>query len=172
MARVGGRWPGQLRRYMASSSIQRISSFYTGIMKLLPVPLMSLANIFAAVGIADHSLPLFPDGLTVLAFTVVALVFFAWHSYRLKFVAVDNDHLYVSGWFKHRAIPLSNVEQIYYSPGIGMVFIGLKSPSAFGRRIAFMPTIGSALRVVLKSPSVVDELRNLVAQASKSTDAI
>ena len=157
---------------MASSTLQRVSSLYTGIMKLIPVPLISAAAVFAALGIAGRTLPLFPDGAIVLTFTLAALAFFAWHSHRLKFVAVDNDQLYVSGWFKHSAIPLSNVESIYYSPGIGLVFVRFKSPSLFGPKIAFMPTLGAAIRSALKSPSIVDELRGLVEHATKSGNAI
>ena len=160
-----------LNRYMASSATQRISSHYTGIMKLIPVPLISAAVVFAALGIAGRTLPLFPDGALVLTFTLAALAFFTWHSYRLKFVTMDNDKLYVSGWFKHSAIPLSSVENIYYSAGVGLVFVRLKAPSVFGSTITFMPTLDSAIRSALKSPSIVDELKGLVKNASKSDGA-
>jgi hypothetical protein len=161
---------------MASSTIQRISSLYTGVMKLLPVPMLSLAAIFAIIGIADRSLPLFPDGLIVLTFTLAALAFFAWHSYQLKFVGVDTDHLYVSGWLKHAAVPLSNIENVDYFLGIRflakLIVVRLKSPTPFGATIYFMPTVGATIRASLNSPSVVDHLRRLVEHASKPPDAI
>ncbi len=136
-------------------------------MKILPVPLLSFAVLIIVWSIADRSLPLVPDGILMLAFTVAALTVFTWYSYRLKFVAVADNKLYVSGWFKHHAIPLCNVERIYYPFGGGLVFVDLKSPSAVGRRIVFIPTIGDALRGTLRSPSVVDDLRSRIA-ASKT----
>jgi hypothetical protein len=161
---------------MASSTTQRISSHYTGIMKLLSVPVLSIAVVFEFLGIAGRTVPLFPDGTIVLAFTLAALAFFAWASYQLKFVGVDGDHLYVSGWFKDIAIPLSNVEAIDYFLGIRflarLIVVRLKSPSVFGATIYFMPTVGATIRASLNSPSVVDDLRRLVEHASRSADAI
>ena len=149
---------------MASSTTQRISSLYTGIMKLAPVSISAVLILLVILAVADPS-GLFPNGAIVLVMLVAALTFFAWHSYRLKFVAMDSNQLYVSSWFKHTVVPFSNVDNIYYSAGVGLVFIRLKSPSVFGLTITFMPTLSSALRSALNSPSIVDELRGLVRNA-------
>jgi uncharacterized membrane protein YbaN (DUF454 family) len=138
--------------------------------------LTAMLMLVAALGIAGRTLPLFPDGVIVLTFTLAALAFFAWHSYRLKFVAVDDGHLYVSGWFKHIAIPLSNIQSVDYFLGVRffakLIVVRLKSPSTLGATIYFMPTVGATIRASLNSPSVVDDLRRLVEHASKPADAI
>jgi hypothetical protein len=161
---------------MASSAMQRVSSLYTGIMKILPVPLVAMATVFALLGIADHTLPAFPDGILVLTMTLGFLGCFLWGAYRLKFVAVDDNYLYVSGWLKHIAIPLSNIESIDYFLGIKfmarLIVVRLKSASEFGQTIYFMPTVGAAIRATLNAPSVVEELRQLVDKASNPAAAI
>jgi len=134
-------------------------------MKLLPLPLAG-AVVLIIVGLLTRALPLFPDGLFVLGFTLAALVFFSWRSSLLKFVRVDSDTLYVFDWFKRIAIPLSEIEHVYYSGGVGLVFVRLKSPSDFGSKIAFMPTFGASMFSMLGSASVAEELRELVKKAS------
>lgn len=129
--------------------------------------------VLIMMGILARTLPLFPDGLFLLGFTFAALVFFSWRSSRLKFVRVDSDTLYVADWLRRSAIPLSEVEHVYYSGGVGLVFVRLKSPSDFGCKIAFMPTFGASILSMWGSPSVVEELRDLAKKTSTdSTSAI
>ncbi len=144
---------------------RRISSLNTALAKLLPLPLAG-AVILVIAGLLTHALALFPDGLFVLGFTLAALVFFSWRSSLLKFVRVDDDTLYVFDWFKRIAIPLSEVDDVNYSGGIGLVFVRFKSPSDFGSKIAFMPTFGASIFSMLGSGSVAEELRELVKKAS------
>lgn len=73
---------------------------------------------------------------------LAGLTFFSWHSSRLKIVAVDDENLYVSGWFTRSVITLSEIEYIYFSAGIGLVVVRSKSESHFSHTIAFMPTWG------------------------------
>jgi len=141
-------------------------------MKLVPVPIISAMFILLVVSTVVDSATLFPNGPIMLIILVAALAFFAWQSYRIKFVAMDNNQLYVSSMFKHTVVPFSNVDNIYYSAGLGLVFVRLKSPSVFGSTITFMPTLGAVIRSALKSPLIVDELRGLAKQASKSAGAI
>jgi hypothetical protein len=146
---------------------------YTPFMKIVPVPFIAGATVLILVAILSDTRPLFPDGVTMLGITLAGLAFFSWYSSRLKFVNVDNDNLYVSGWLKGSAIPLSEVNDVYYSAGVGLVFVRLKSPSTFGHTIAFMPTLGSLILSTLGSHSVVEELRGLAKKASTSSqDAI
>ena len=118
----------------------------------------------------DGGLPLFPGGMLVLFFTVTALGFFFWHSRQLKFVGVDNDTLYVAGWFKRTEIPLTEVDNIFFSTLVGLVNVRLKSPSCFGSTISFSPALSDSIFLALGSPSIVDELRDLVTKAGAHTE--
>ncbi|HKR60506.1 MAG TPA: hypothetical protein VJS64_12295 [Pyrinomonadaceae bacterium] len=117
------------------------------------------------ISILGQTLKLFPDGVMLLAFGLVVLIYFSWYSIRIKFVRLDNHTLYVFGWFKVIAIPLSEVAHAYYS-GVGLVFVRLRTPSDFGSTIAFMPTFGASILSILGSPSIAEELRDLAKQAS------
>jgi hypothetical protein len=145
--------------------IRRISSLYTPLMQFLPVPLLSAVIVLALFSIRGQTLPLFPDGVTVLGMALAAVAFFGWYSSRLWFVGVDKDTLYVSGWLKRSTMPLSEIEDVYYS-GVGLVHIRLKTRSAAGRTIAFIPTMGAGLLLTLGSRSIVEELRELANKAS------
>ncbi len=112
----------------------------------------------------------YPDGGILLALTLAALIFFSWLSIRLKFVRVDHNTLYVLGWFKRSAIPLTEIEQVHYSGGVGLVFVRLKSASDFGRTIAFMPTFGARTLSMLGSRSIAEELRDLAKSASTDSE--
>jgi hypothetical protein len=151
---------------------RRISSMYTLIMKLLPVPLIAGVVVLILMSIVYDTVTLFPDGVMVLAFSLAALGFFSWYSSRLKFVSLDDDNLYVSGLFKVVAIPVSEVETVHYSGGVGLVMVRLKSPSPFGNTIAFMPTLGAGILAMLGSRSVVEELRDLAKKESTHGSAI
>src|SRR5713101_1197925 len=104
---------------------RRISSLYTPLMKILPVPMIAGAIVIILIGIIGGGIPLFPDGALALLFTLTTLVFFFWHSRRLKFVRVDHETLYVAGWFKCTEIPLSEVEYVFYSALVGLVNVRL-----------------------------------------------
>ena len=138
-------------------------------MKLLPVPLLSAVIVLALLSIRGQSLPLFPGGVTVLGMALAALACFGWYSSRLRFVGVDTDTLYVSGWLKRSTIPLSEIEDVYYSGSAGLVYVRLKNLSVFGRTIAFMPTLGAGLLLTLGSRSIVEELRELATKASATS---
>src|SRR4029079_13086835 len=157
---------------MTSLVRQRISSLNTLMMKLLPLPPMAGVGVLILMSIVNKTLRLFPEGMMVLCFSLAALVFFSWYSSRLKFVSLEGDNLYVSGLLKAAAIPVSEVARVHYSKGLGLVFVRLKSPSAFGNSISFMPTLGAGVLAMFDSPSVVEELRDLALQASNGGSAI
>jgi hypothetical protein len=150
---------------------RRISSSWTPLMKLLTVPVIAVVVVLILTSMLRHSLTLFPDGVTGLAFTLAALGFFLWYSSRLKFVSLDHDHLYVSGLLKRCAIPISDMDGVHYSGSVGLVFIRLKSPSEFGYTIAFMPTLGAGILAKLGSRSVVEELRDLATKATTRSES-
>ena len=141
-------------------------------MKLLPVPLIAGVVVLILMSILHHTLTLFPDGVTVLVFTLAALAFFSWYSSRLKFVSLDDDNLYVFGLVKGGAIPVSEVEEVQFSRGVGLVFVRLKSRSDFGYTFAFMPTLGAGILAMLGSCAVVEELRDLAKKTATHGSAI
>ena len=136
------------------------------------MPLIAGVVVLILVSIAYGTLAVFPDGLMALAFPLAALGFFSWYSGRLKFVELDDENLYVSGFLKGAVIPLSEVEDVHYSGGVGLVFVRLESPSALGSTIAFMPKLGAGFLALLGSRSVVEELRDLAKKASTHGSAI
>jgi hypothetical protein len=121
------------------------------------------------------TLRLIPDGLVVLAWAIAALAFFCWYSLRLRFVRVDEENLYVAKWFKEICIPLTEVDTVADMLGTGsLVVIRLKTSSAFGHKIVFIPTLGIfSIVLMLRPHPVVEELRNLITKAScQSSPAI
>ena len=128
---------------------RRVSSLYTPVMKLVPVPAIAGAVVLILIGIIGGGIPLFPDGTLVLLFVLTALAFFFWHSRRLKFVRINNETLYVAGWFKRTEIPLSEVDCVFYSAVVGVVNVRLKSPSCFGTTISFSPTLKGTKHALL-----------------------
>src|SRR5262249_26223667 len=116
---------------MAPSLPRRISSLYTLPMKIIPVLLLSVILVLLSVSLYFDRTDFFPNGAIVLLMLMAGLMLFAWHSARMKFASVDSDNLYVSGFFKSAAIPLTNILFIYFSPGAGLIIVRLKSPSAY-----------------------------------------
>jgi len=79
----------------------------------------------------------------VLFVWIAGSAFILWGSARLKEVSVDDDYLYVSNYLKEIAIPLSDIFDVKENRWINYhpVTIYLKSPSEFGDKIVFMPTV-------------------------------
>jgi hypothetical protein len=79
---------------------------------------------------------------------------------RYKEVSVDEEYLYVSNFIKEIAIPLSDIVDVTESRWLNThpVTIYLKSPSEFGNKIVFMPTIRF---FGFTSHPVVSELKRL-----------
>jgi hypothetical protein len=132
-------------------------------MKMFPPPLLALLTILLSVGFYFDPTELFPDGAIGLLLLAAVTALFAWQSMRMKFVSVDSTNLYVAGYSKSVVIPLAAVKFVYYS---GLVIIQLKSPSPFGETIAFMPTWGNGVRLLFRSRSIVEELREMAKDAA------
>ena len=129
--------------------------------------------ILLSVGFYFDPTDFFSNGLFFLLMLLAAIAFFAWHSTRMKFANVDSDNLYVSGLFKSTTIPLTDIQYVHYSPGVGLVIVRLKSPSAFGSTIAFVPTWGNAMLALFGQRSIVEEWREMVNMAAaRSGNAI
>ena len=126
-----------------------------------------LAAVFPLVGLIAARHELEPDDLP-LKILIVALIvawslFFLFINYRLKFVSVDENNLYVSRLMREKAIPLSEIEDVSLTT-IGFVWVRVrfKSKTEFGRQIFFMPTLVKAfLSSLQRRHPVVEELKNL-----------
>ena len=81
---------------------------------------------------------------------------------RYKEVKIDENFLYVSNYLKKISIPLSDIRDVTESRLRGHpVTIHLKTVSAFGGKITFLPNI----TVTLPGPNpIVEELKELAKQ--------
>ena len=94
--------------------------------------------------------------------------FIYWGCVRLKEVSVDTEFLYVSNYIKEITIPLSEIFDVTENLWLNIhpVTIHLKSPSEFGAKIVFMPTV--RFFSLFSSHPVVSELKEL-ARAKNMT---
>jgi len=150
---------------------QRISSLYTLPFKILPVPFFSALIVLLSVGFYFDRSDFFPNGAFFMLMLLAAVVFFLWHSSRLKFVTIDSKNLYASGLFTSAIIPLADIQYVHYSPGLNLVIVR-PTPSSSIRPIAFMPTWANGFLATLGQRSIVDELREMAKNASRSAGAI
>jgi hypothetical protein len=111
-------------------------------------------------GFAPDEMPL---KILLVALIVVWSLFFLFINYRLKFVSVDGNNLYVSRLMKERAILLSEIEDVSLTTiGIILVRVRFKSETEFGKQIFFMPKlVKSFLTSFQRYHPVVEELKNL-----------
>jgi hypothetical protein len=154
------------RRYIASRMKRRISSLYTVPVKLFTVPMAIATVALFDLDILRGKIALLPK-LALLAITLAVWAFFFWYCKRLKFVSVDDHALYVSDWFHGTTIPLAQVEYVYESAFQALIFVGLRSPSRYGRRIVFMPII--PIPVIFSTHPIAEELRGLIQRASTNS---
>jgi hypothetical protein len=91
---------------------------------------------------------------------ILVLPFFAfWEYSRIKRVAIDEDFLYVSNYFRSERIPLDNIDSVTDNIWLDShpVTIHLKEPCSFGRKIIFMPQM---LILFFQHHPIVKELQN------------
>ncbi len=104
-----------------------------------------------------------PIKILIVSLFFIWSLFFLFINYRLKFVGVDENNLYVSRLIRETIIPLSEVEDIRLTT-IGAMWVGVyfKSHTAFGKKIFFMPTLIKAFRSPMQRfHPVVEELKKL-----------
>ena len=135
-------------------------------MKSFPPISLTAATLLVSVAVFTQPFQLFGDGPIALVFLVAATAWAYWWASRLKWASVDNENLYVSGWRKEMAIPLEEIDRVWDMLGGYPVFVHLKSPSAFGRRILFIAPQDPLL--MFSSHPVAAELRELVKNAMNS----
>ena len=94
-----------------------------------------------------------------------------WFAARLKWVSIDENLLYVSGIRKQIQIPLSRVGRVdasrFQRPKT--ITVRLKSSSAFGGKIVFVPQ-QRLLESMRADHPLVDELRVLVGMGAETSD--
>lgn len=141
-----------------------ISSPFTAIMKIIfPavwVPLFGLGVLLAFFGTGKNGTGY--EGYYVLAAWVAGIVFIFWYGVRLKYVSVDENNLYVSNFLREIPIPLADIYNVTENIWLNIhpVTIHLKTPSAFGRKIMFMPTTGNPWYT---PHPIVEELKSMAA---------
>lgn len=92
---------------------------------------------------------------------VIGSSFILWACAGLKRVRIDDTRLYISNYQREIAVPFGNVVNVTENRWLNIhpVTIEFRSPTDFGQRITFMPTI--LLFGFFRSHPVVAELRKL-----------
>ncbi|UCD75768.1 MAG: hypothetical protein JSV91_02400 [Phycisphaerales bacterium] len=132
-----------------------ICTGWTCVLKIaLPILWLGFCSLATLIVIATGG-----RGLAELCFAwLFGIGFFCWQHAHLKQVAVDDHALYVSNYSRRIAVPITEIEKITENRWIGghPVWITFRRPTAFGRRIMFMPPYHG---LSLSSHPVVRELR-------------
>jgi hypothetical protein len=108
-----------------------------------------------------------PPKWVFLFMWIVGSAFIYWSCVRLKEVSVDDNFLYVSNYLKEIAIPLSEIDDVTENVWVNIhpVTIHLRSPSEFGDKIVFMPTV--RFFAFFSSHPVINELKALARSRTR-----
>ena len=123
--------------------------------------------IFPVVGLVAARRELTQDDFLTITLVVLLVavwsLFFLWINFRLKFVSVDENNLYVSRLIWEKIIPLSEIEDVRLTTiGFVWVRIDFNSKTDFDKKIFFMPTIEkSFIFSMQRYHPIVEELMNL-----------
>jgi len=92
-----------------------------------------------------------------------------WFASRLKWVSVDERIIYVAGLRKKIQIPLSEVDRVESSTmwRPKQITLWLKSPSAFGKKIVFVPP-QRMFESIRAGDALVEELRSIVKAGTET----
>ena len=97
-----------------------------------------------------------------------SIAWLLWFASGLKWVSIDDSFLYVAGLRKEVQIALSQIDRIEASfmqrPKV--ITLRLKSPSAFGKKISFVPEQRMFESIRAGHP-LVDELRALMRSRTR-----
>jgi hypothetical protein len=150
---------------------RKLSSLQTFLNKivfpLIWIPVWGFGTVMMFFGSLEGRNGEAPPKWFFLGAWVVGTAFIYWTCIRLKEVSVDDHFLYVSNYLKEIAIPLSDIYDVTENVWINLhpVTIHLRTPSEFGNKIVFMPTI--RFFSFFSSHPVVKELKQL-AQSNMS----
>jgi hypothetical protein len=125
------------KRMSQSNSTQVISSGWTLAYKSLVPLLLVAANGLLLLTLLYNPPKTLVDGMIPLVMLVAPTVLFCWQGVLLKQVRIDQDNLYVAGFFKELTIPFTAVQSVDDFHG-WPVILRLKEKSDFGRTILFL----------------------------------
>jgi hypothetical protein len=147
-------------RQELSSDSTRLWKFY------FPIGWISFMGIGALLALTKLTVE-----PTAALFVVGWLIGSSWlyrFASRLKRVALDDNYLYISDYKKEIQLPLSSIEAVgeNFLTNPKQVTITLRSPSEFGRKIAFVPERKQF--DAFRFHPVVEQLREIIRQHSSS----
>lgn len=129
---------------------------------------------FGQAGAPAARLPLAVDArLAVLGFWLALTALQVWWGSRLKRVAVDDEMIYISDYFREVALPLSAIAEVRELRWLRLhpVIVELSGETPWGGTIWFMPKIRFFTPGFLSHP-VVQELRDLAFAAQLARRAM
>ena len=138
-----------------------LSSNYSTIVYKVLFP--ALFSPVALIGFVVGLLNFRGDMWFFIIFWPAFIAWLLWFASGLKWVSIDDSFLYVAGLRKEIQIALSQIDRVEASfmqrPKV--ITLRLKSPSAFGKKIAFVPEqrIFESIRA---GHPLVDELRAMM----------
>jgi hypothetical protein len=105
---------------------------------------------------------------TFLLVWIAGSTVFLWFCAPLKRVQVDDETLYASNFFREIRVPLRTIDHVSENRFVNIhpVTVHLKTETAFGRKIVFMPT--ARFFSLFTGHPVVKDLEEWVRRASQS----
>ena len=142
-----------------------ISSFATPIFKfILPILMTVLFGGTMLSSIANDVEGLLFILVLWIAFSLIIL----WRGIRLKWVAFDDEKIYISNYLKMISVPLADIEGIkeHFFTVMRPISIAFGNETEFGRKIFFTPKV-YLLSPFFGSHLIVERLRGLVEKRKK-----
>jgi hypothetical protein len=126
----------------------------------------ALFSVVALIGVVVGFFNIRGDLWFFLIFWPVTTAWLLWFATRLKWVSVDESFIYAAGLRKEIQIPLSEVDRVEasYMWRPKQITLWLKSPSAFGRKIVFVPQ-QRLFESIREGHPLVGELRAAIERA-------
>ena len=145
-----------------------ISSFLTSIYKFI-FPTVWIGGFgFFALSLHASKHAYWP--LALIAWIVSSLAIY-WGFIRLKWVAIDEENIYISNFIKMISVPLADIEEIeeHFLLGEHPVSITFSRKTEFRRKIIFMPKFYLGCAFFMSHPPVED-LRVLVEERKEKKE--
>ena len=94
-----------------------------------------------------------------LTATILGALFLYWSVMRLKVVQMDERKLYISNYFREIEVDRSNIQEVTENIFLNIhpVWVHFKTPTEFGNKIMFMPTV--RIFSLFSSHPIVKELK-------------
>lgn len=95
----------------------------------------------------------------MLFFLLMGLAFFYFTVFQLKRVEMDQDHIFVTNYFKNFKYPWSNVKDIEERDFIifRTIHIVLKEPGTFGKKISFVASRRKFNAFIKENPHLFEQ---------------